>query len=217
MGFRQKGGQGESGSVFIWLTGAALAASVVMIVGIVVLVASRGLGVFWPRELVEFALRDGKKYVVEELARERMPATGEDPEPGERIQVRLANRDLYGLDFRWIPQADIVSRALPSDAVLVERQEYGPFQGFLARIEQSSGAAIEATNPERFAILEGPSSRRRSGASTTRSNARGSPSGRSNATIRRRARRRRRSSRSSRPRSRRSSASTRSCAGRPTR
>jgi phosphate transport system permease protein len=155
MGFRKGGGQGESGSVFIWLTGAALAASIVMIVGIVLLVASRGLVVFWPRDLVELTLRDGKKYVVEELSRESIPPSREDEKPGERLQVRLANRDLYGLDFRWIPQSEIVSRTIPPDAVLVERQEYGPFQGFLARIEQANGTVIGPTNPERFAILEG--------------------------------------------------------------
>ncbi|MGH9366794.1 MAG: phosphate ABC transporter permease PstA [Thermoanaerobaculia bacterium] len=154
MAFSTERAQGESGAVFIWMTGAALAASLVMIVGIVLLVASRGLVVFWPRPLALLTLEDGKKYVVEELSRERMPATPEDPTPGERVQVRLANRDLYGLDFRWIPQADIVSRTLPPDAVLVERQEYGPFQGFLVRIEQEGQPTVGPSDPARFERLE---------------------------------------------------------------
>jgi len=153
MGFTKGKGQRESGAVFIWLTGAGLAASLVMIVGIVVLVATRGLVVFWPHELVELTLKDGKKYVVDEISREKIPPSPESPTPGERLQVRLGNRDLYGLDFRWIPQSEIASRSVPPDAVLVERQEYGPFQGFLAGIERADGKNVGPDDPGRFAIL----------------------------------------------------------------
>ena len=153
MGFAG-GRRSESGAVFVWLTGAALAASLAMIVGIVLLVASRGLVVFWPLPLAELTLEDGKKYVVEELAREAIPPTKENPDPGERIQVRLANRDLYGLDFRWIPQSAIKSRSVPPDAVLVERREYGPFQGFLAAVEEEGKPRVAAPDPKRFELLE---------------------------------------------------------------
>ena len=154
MGFARGGRQSESGAVFVWLTGAALAASLAMIVGIVLLVASRGLVVFWPRPLIELSLKDGKKYIVEELAREQIPAQHEQPDLGERLQVRLANRDLYGLDFRWIPQSEIAARTVPPDAVLVERQEYGPFQGFLVAVEEEGRPRVAAPDPKRFALLE---------------------------------------------------------------
>jgi phosphate transport system permease protein len=154
MGFAKGGRQSESGAVFIWLTGAALAASLVMIVGIVVLVASRGLVVFWPLPLVELTLKDGKKYVVEELTREKIPVAEDAASLGERLQVRLGNRDLYGLDFRWISQSDIAARSVPPDAVLVERQEYGPFQGFLVGVAPEGKPPVGATDPNRFAVLE---------------------------------------------------------------
>jgi phosphate transport system permease protein len=154
MGFAKGGGQRESGAVFIWLTGAALAASVVMILGIVILVASRGLVVFWPHPLDELTLKDGKKYVVDVLSQEPIPSSPENPTPGDRLQVRIANRDIYGLDFRWIPSTEIVSRTVPPDAVLVERQEYGPFQGFLVRIETADGKTIGPEDPRRFEKLQ---------------------------------------------------------------
>jgi phosphate transport system permease protein len=153
MGFAKGSGQGESGAVFIWLTGAALAASVVMIVGIVLIVATRGLVVFWPHPLEELALKDGKKYVVDVLSRERIPPSPENPAPGERLQVRLGNRDLYGLEFRWVPESEIASRTIPPDAVLVERQEYGPFQGFVAAVEEAGGRRAGPEDPARFALL----------------------------------------------------------------
>ena len=154
MGFARGGRQGEAGAVFIWLTGAALAASVVMIVGIVVLVAARGLVAFWPHPLAELTLKDAKKYVVEELSREKIPVEKDAATLGERIQVRLANRDVYGLDFRWISQSDIASSTFPPDAVLVERQEYGPFQGFVQSVQPEGKPPVGASDPGRFALLE---------------------------------------------------------------
>jgi phosphate transport system permease protein len=137
--------QGESGGPFIWLTGAALAACLLMIVGLILVVAPRALAALWPDRLVEINLADGNKYVVAVLAREPIPAAaGDAASPGSRIQVRLGNRDIYGLDFRWIPEAHVVSRRSPPNAVLVERQEYGPFQGYLRKVAvegEESGAS----------------------------------------------------------------------------
>lgn len=143
-------GRAESGTVFIWLTGAALAACLLMIVGLVVLVASRGLVAFWPDRLVELTLKDGKKYLVALLDREPIPPSRENPSPGRRVQVRLGNRDLYGLDFRWIPESAIVARRSPPDAVFVERQEYGPFHGYLTGL---SGPGTESAGADLFRRL----------------------------------------------------------------
>jgi phosphate transport system permease protein len=133
----------ESGGPFIWLSGGALAACLLMIVGLVVVVVPRALGAFWPSRLVEIALKDGKKFVVAVLAREAVPTEGTRASAGSRLQVRVANRDLYGLDFRWIPESEIVSRRFPADAVLVERQEYGPFHGYVRSLVVN-GRAVPA-------------------------------------------------------------------------
>jgi phosphate transport system permease protein len=134
-------GNFESGGPFIWLAGGALAACLLMIVGLILVVVPRALGAFWPERLIEVTLTDGKKYVVAVLAREPIPTKGGAAGAASRIQVRLGNRDLYGLDFRWIPESEIVSRRSPADAVLVERQEYGPFQGYLRGIVGGSEGA----------------------------------------------------------------------------
>ncbi|HSE62758.1 MAG TPA: phosphate ABC transporter permease PstA, partial [Thermoanaerobaculia bacterium] len=148
--------KGESGGPFIWLTGAALAACLLMIVGLILVVAPRALAALWPDRLVEITLADGKKYVVAVLAREPIPAAAESAaSPGSRIQVRLGNRDIYGLDFRWIPEAQVVSRRSPPDAVLVERQEYGPFQGYLRKVvvEGEDSGASNADSLRRLSPL----------------------------------------------------------------
>jgi phosphate transport system permease protein len=156
-----RGRKGETGAAFIWLTGAALAGCLLMITGLVLLVTARGLVAFWPDRLVELSLKDGKKYVVAVLAEEPIPKSGEGPDPGMRIQVRLGNRDLYGLDFRWIPESQIAARRQPADALLVERLEYGPFQGYLERIEGDTGPSAGGDPFVRLSRLQKAAAARR--------------------------------------------------------
>ncbi len=69
------------------------------------------------------------------LSTEKMPAEAGKPAES-RIRVKIGNRDLNGLDFRWIPLAEIAKRDTPKDALLLERQEYGNFHGFLKEIRK---------------------------------------------------------------------------------
>jgi len=150
----RSGNRLESGAPFIWLTGAALAACLLMIVGLIGVVAPRALAALWPDRLVEIRLADGKKYVVAILERQPIPpAQGAAGSAGGRVQVRLGNRDLYGLDFRWIPDSEIVSSRSPADAVLVERQEYGPFQGYLRGIVVGDPEGATPAKGDLFARL----------------------------------------------------------------
>ncbi len=61
-------------------------------------------------------------------------AVGADEAARERIQVRIGNRDLYGLDFRWFETTDIQAQTEPDDAVIVERQEHGNFHGYVREV-----------------------------------------------------------------------------------
>ncbi|HQR45502.1 MAG TPA: phosphate ABC transporter permease PstA [Thermoanaerobaculia bacterium] len=132
------------GDPMIWLTGAGLAVSLLMIFGLLALVAVRGLGFFWPRTLERIATKDGQVVLGEVLSSESTPSGG-------RIRVKIANRDLNGLDFRWIPVADIVRKDTPADALLLERQEYGDFHGFLKEVRR--GDELVAEGPEGFPAL----------------------------------------------------------------
>ena len=66
------------GEPMIWLTGAGLAASLLMIFGLLGLVAVKGLGFFWPRPLVRIETSDGKKVLGEVLSTEKMPRGGRE-------------------------------------------------------------------------------------------------------------------------------------------
>lgn len=123
----------RKGEPMIWLAGSGLAAALLLIFGLLALVAVRGLGIFWPRPLVLVETKDGKRVLGEVLAREPVP----DAKDGaQRIRVKIGNRDLNGLDFRWIEEKDIAKRETLPNALLLERQEYGNFHGFLEELRR---------------------------------------------------------------------------------
>jgi phosphate transport system permease protein len=121
------------GEPMIWLAGSGLAACLILIFGLLALVAVRGLGIFWPSPLILIETKDGKRVLGEILTRESLP----DAKDGaQRIRVKIANRDLNGLDFRWIEEREIAKRETPPNALVLERQEYGDFHGFLRELRR---------------------------------------------------------------------------------
>lgn len=137
----------KSGDPFIWLTGGALAMTLVMVAGLVILVLVNGLGFFWPSPIVRLTLTDGKELMGQVAQREKIPQPGAPPGTPERyrVQVKVGNRDLYGADFVWIEEADIVRRDLPVEAVLIERQEWGNLYGFIKEVRD--GDRVMAQGP----------------------------------------------------------------------
>jgi phosphate transport system permease protein len=130
----------KSGDPFIWLTGGALVFSLLMVVGLILLIMSRGLGFFWPSDVALVELKSGERYMGQITGRERLH--GEDA--GSRIQLKIGNRDLYGLDFKWVNEDDIERITYPKDAVVLERREWGNFYGFLKEVRVGSGSAVSA-------------------------------------------------------------------------
>src|SRR5262245_17261000 len=97
-----------------------------------VLVAWQGLGTFWPEPLEYVETASGRKALVEVEHVEAGPR-------GERMQVKLANRDVEGLDFAWIDVKDVVRRETPAEAAVVERLTWGDFHGYLVAVNTPQG------------------------------------------------------------------------------
>ncbi len=122
-----------SGILFIWLSGGALACSLLLIGGLLMLIFINGMGYFWPKDLVQVTLNDGTRVLGEIVDTQRIPetVTAALPDGQSRIQLKVGNRDVYGLDFRWVDEADIAQRAWPKDVIAFERREWGNFYGWV--------------------------------------------------------------------------------------
>jgi len=149
----------KSGSPWIWMTGGAVSISLIAVLGLLLLIAWRGLSYFWPATVYQWELEDntgvrstliGEVYDREEVPTERLIAAGHvfKEHPGEfvtRYLVKTGNREFVGLDFRWILGTDILSRSTPSDVAMIERAKNGNFYGYpIAVIE--NGKRLDLVN-----------------------------------------------------------------------
>jgi len=134
----------KSGSPWIWLSAGGVSISLISVLGLLWLIASRGLSYFWPSELYQFNLSDehGVSSVVigEIYDREQIPVSQLahlnltlDPEQEilERLLIKTGNRELVSLDFRWLLSHNITQTQTPDDLVVVERRTNGNFYGYI--------------------------------------------------------------------------------------
>ncbi len=135
------------GEPALWSLGGALAIGIVMILAFLVLVFSNGIATFVPKPLTVVTETDGQVTAGEPFRSELFKPVAEDlakltPEWQQRIRdadgyanrtlYRIGNFDIYGEDFRWVPDFDVAKFEQPKDLVFVERMEWGPFVGRVA-------------------------------------------------------------------------------------
>ena len=132
----------QSGAPWVWLNAAAVSTSIILVFGLLVLIAVRGSGHFWPANLYqyEYTASDGFTHtIVGEVAGEEEVSAARLKEAGittdfntptiTRVLVKTGNRDITGLDFRWLVEPNISDKTLPQSLVAVERREWGNFYG----------------------------------------------------------------------------------------
>ena len=124
-------GYTRQGEPWVWATAGAIALVVFMLIGMLLVVVANGAGYFWPHALQELVLDDGSRKLA--------VVVDEKPNTDGQLQyfVRVGNRDLYGTDFEWMAAASVTSQALPAEAIVLERVEYGPFFGYLEAMESA--------------------------------------------------------------------------------
>jgi phosphate transport system permease protein len=131
--FRQKGDS------YVIASSVGLVFSLTMVFFIVIVILIKGLGFFWPKTLEYLKLEQGKAYLGELWARDTKIERTDEGEKvkTEEIQLKIGNRDIYGLDFTWLQETEIVDRSQPQKAVTFERWEYGNFYGFIRSLQIS--------------------------------------------------------------------------------
>ena len=146
----------RSGSPWIWLSASAVAISVVLVLGLLGIVASRGLVHFWPATLQEYTYTQDQNLQIQVLGEQvqREQVTAEQirnsgvavPEGVEllgRQLIKVGNRDVYGSDFRWALENQLSNLDYPTYATSFERREQGNFYGFILAIKDKGQLVAE--------------------------------------------------------------------------
>lgn len=132
----------NSGQHWVWLNAGAISISIIMVVGLLLLIAVRGLGHFWPAEVKTFEVVEGSN--TQTLMGE-IHNTEHDVQDGidrKQYLLKMGNRDVYGLDFKWINVKNIEQTSVDKDVVVVERREWGNLYGFLTSVTKD-GSVIK--------------------------------------------------------------------------
>lgn len=146
----------KSGTPWVWMNAGAVAIAIIMTLGLLLLIAVRGLSHFWPADIVQaqYSIPGqpaitliGEVTTREQVTTERLQSAGlpVDPEQTEfmdRELLKVGNRDLYGADFRWIVADWLSDESYPEDILVIERREWGNFYGYLKNVTQD-GQVIE--------------------------------------------------------------------------
>ncbi len=126
----------KSGEHWVWFNAGAIAISLVMVIGLVLMIAAKGLSHFWPAQVgtYQLVLENGEvKTALGEHYDEVTPKGG-DEFADKQILLKVGNRDIYGLDFRWIRNNELKSVEYIKDITVIERREWGNFYGTLISI-----------------------------------------------------------------------------------
>ena len=139
----------KSGDPWIWMIGGGLAISLIMVVGLLLLIAVRGFGHFWPAPILSTSVTTaagesesimGIMVRSETLPAQRVRESGQDIPADQplvtRHLIKVGNRDLTGRDFVWYLDSALGELHYPEDALRIERREWGNFYGFARGLER---------------------------------------------------------------------------------
>lgn len=147
----------KSGTPWVWMTGGAVSIAVIMTIGLLAMIAIRGLGHFWPADVIEAEYRvpgqeaklvAGEVVQAEEVPRARLAASGlpvaaDGGEFMTRELLKVGNREIYGADFNWVVGEWLGASRTPDNLLVLERREWGNFYGYLRGVKEGDKLVAE--------------------------------------------------------------------------
>ncbi|GAB7530322.1 phosphate ABC transporter permease PstA [Pseudomonas sp. 3A(2025)] len=141
----------RSGAPGVWMSAGAVSIAVILTIGLLTLLAVRGLGHFWPADLVraQYSVPGEAPHVLigERVEQERVPRArvlgAGVPVEAEgslfmsRELFKVGNRDLTRSDFTWVVSEWLTQRDTPAELMTLERREWGNFYGYLVNVKES--------------------------------------------------------------------------------
>lgn len=146
----------KSGKPYIWLTAGAVSVSLIAVLGLLALIAWRGLSFFWPAQIheVQVQANDGSTRIIigEVYDREQVPIErleesgveldGFDGETLERQLFKVGNREFVPLDFMWVMEPQIIRDETPADLGVLERSKDGNFYGYVVDVLEQGESVV---------------------------------------------------------------------------
>lgn len=141
----------KSGIPWVWLNAGAVTISMIMVIGLLALIAIRGMGHFWPKTVYEIEYEKGTDIVriigerveTELVPRQRIIESGiklnSDEELIKRSLIKVGIREILGIDFLLTVAPNELSVTKPKDVWVLERTQWGNFYGFLKEIKEEQG------------------------------------------------------------------------------
>ncbi|THB73020.1 MAG: phosphate ABC transporter permease PstA [Gammaproteobacteria bacterium] len=129
----------KEGTPFLWVCAAAIALSVILVLGIVGFIGYQSLSHFWPSNthLITLQNESGQKSkIVAEYyqSKNKVSPAGKYKD----ILLKTGNRDIFGLDFRWVKDSSITASELADKYITFERREWGNLYGIATKIVETS-------------------------------------------------------------------------------
>ena len=155
----------SSGTPFVWLNAGAVAISILMVVGLLGLLAVRGMAHFWPADVMQANYAPpvsfgsvmstevlGERVETESVSSIQIASSGIPVDESipyyDRELVKLGNRDVTGADFAWLLSSYLSNISYPADVVALERREWGNFYGFLTDVRETGESVVAAAAEE---------------------------------------------------------------------
>lgn len=153
----------KSGEPWVWLNAGAVAICMIMVVGLLALIAVRGLGHFWPAAIHQAVYTEngnslrmaGELVESEDVPAEQLRDSGVDVPAGvesmRRDLMKIGNRDIGGSDFIWVLDDYLSERSQPEMMFAAERREWGNLYGYLRSLKESGQVVAEHDGYEKSA------------------------------------------------------------------
>jgi phosphate transport system permease protein len=142
------------------MTAGAVSVSLISVIGVLLLIASRGLSYFWPADIHQFDIvtqSGANKTIIGEIYEKEQVPTQQLVESGilfkeaqgetvERFLIKTGNREYVDLDFQWLLTTYIKQESTPTGLAVFERSKNGNFYGYLDSIVQDGKVITDNKN-----------------------------------------------------------------------
>jgi|TARA_B110000971_G_scaffold206021_1_gene228947 phosphate transport system permease protein len=158
-----------SGEPWIWMNAAAVGLSISAVVGILLLIAVKGLAHFWPADvdLITYTTETaqvqqvfGEFVELDQVSVEQFLESGGNPQwvqPNAEIMdrwlVKTGNRKISAPDFRWIFVDQISQRTKPNSVIVLERIEWGNAYGVPTSLVTGADPSAPISGPTLVSAL----------------------------------------------------------------